>query len=156
MDPLEVRKILGDTVTMSKWLLGYDVNMQLWDLHLHGLGSIEVEDVMVERNNDLSEVKVGVMFSVKTLLLSGRYNMSAVPSMTWLLSNISSEGDRDMSISLDNVTIGAEVGVGLGSVCTSGAHVKCVMCDQLKTKHYKQLIQGNTFSSSIRRHRLPV
>ena len=31
-----------------------------------------------------------------------------------------------MSISLDNVTIGAEVGVGLGSLCTSGAYVKCV------------------------------
>lgn len=56
----------------------------------------------------------------------GQYNMSAVPSMTWLLSNISSEGVRDMSISLDNVTIGAEVGVGLGSLCTSGAYVKCV------------------------------
>ena len=56
----------------------------------------------------------------------GQYNMSAVPSMTWLLSNISSEGVRDMSISLDNVTIGAEVGVGLGSSCTSGAFVKCV------------------------------
>lgn len=127
VDPLEVRKILGETVTLSKWLLGYDVNMNLCDLQLHGLGSISVEDVRVERNSDLSEVRVGVMVSVENLLLSGQYNMSAVPSMTWLLSNISSEGVRDMSISLDNVTIGAEVGVGLGSSCTSGAFVKEIL-----------------------------
>lgn len=72
MDPLEVRKILGETVTLSKWLLGYDVNMNLWDLQLHGLGSISVEDVRVERNSDLSEVRVGVMVSVENLLLSGQ------------------------------------------------------------------------------------
>ena len=54
--------------------------------------------------------------------------------MTWLLSNISSEGVRDMSISLDNVTIGAEVGVGLGSSCTSGAFVKCVTIYKKKKK----------------------
>ena len=50
--------------------------------------------------------------------------MSAVPSMTWLLSNMSSEGDRDMSISLEEVRLGIEVGVGLGSVCDTGAYVK--------------------------------
>ena len=63
--------------------------------------------------------------------------------MTWLLSNISSEGVRDMSISLDNVTIGAEVGVGLGASCTSGAFVKCV------TIYKKKLIRihsGKSFS----------
>ena len=73
VDPLEVRKILGETVTLSKWLLGYDVNMNLWDLQLHGLGSISVEDVRVERNSDLSEVRVGVMVSVENLLLSGQW-----------------------------------------------------------------------------------
>ena len=71
VDPLEVRKILGESVTLSKWLLGYDVNMKLWDLRLHGLGSISVEDGRVERNSDLSEVRVGVMVSVEHLLLSG-------------------------------------------------------------------------------------
>ena len=44
--------------------------------------------------------------------------------MTWLLSNMSSEGDRDMSISLEEVRLGIEVGVGLGSVCDTGAYVK--------------------------------
>ena len=69
---MEVRKILGETVTLSTWLLGYDVNMNLWDLQLHGLGSISVEDVRVERNSDLSEVRVVVMVSVENLLLSGQ------------------------------------------------------------------------------------
>ena len=71
MDPLEVRKILGETVTMSKWLLGYDVNMELWDLRLHGLGSLSVEEVTVERNNNLSDVRVGAMFSAQHLHLTG-------------------------------------------------------------------------------------
>ena len=57
---------------------------------------------------------------VDNLFLTGRYHMEAVSS-TWLMSNITSEGDRDMEITLKDVILGVEVGVELtetGAVVT--------------------------------------
>lgn len=46
--------------------------------------------------------------------------MEAIPQMSWLFSNISSEGNREMTISLEDVKLGVEVSLGLGSWCDDG------------------------------------
>ena len=46
--------------------------------------------------------------------------MEAIPQMTWLFSNISSEGNREMNISLEDIKLGVEVSLGLGSWCDDG------------------------------------
>ena len=74
VDPLDMARLLGDTVTMSSWVLGYTVNMSMWDMRLHGLADVELEEVRVERNTDLSEVRARVLIHVDTLFTSGMFS----------------------------------------------------------------------------------
>jgi len=60
------------------------------------------------------------LVKVDKLFLTGLYNLEAVPGNTWLFSNISSEGDRNITISLHDVKLGVEFSVGLGSWCDDG------------------------------------
>ena len=43
----------------------------MWSLSLHGLSEVRLEDVRVERNSDLSEVRARVLVHVNKLLLNG-------------------------------------------------------------------------------------
>jgi len=101
------------------------VDMTMWSLSLHGLSEVRLEDVRVERNSDLSEVRARVLVHVNKLLLNGFYNMEAI-SQVMFFSNISSEGTRDFSIILEDAILGLEVSLGIGSGCQNdpGALVK--------------------------------
>ena len=124
-DPLALASLLGDTLHLERWLLGYSLNMTLASLQLRGLADISVGEVMVERSPELGEVRAGVMVEADSLLLSGQYSMEAVPA-TWLLSNLSSEGWRAMTIQLEHVKLGVEVVVGPGSACDGGAVISAI------------------------------
>ena len=124
-DPLALASLLGDTLHLERWLLGYSLNMTLASLQLRGLADISVGEVMVERSPELGEVRAGVMVEAGSLLLSGQYSMEAVPA-TWLLSNLSSEGWRAMTIQLEHVKLGVEVVVGPGSACDGGAVISAI------------------------------
>ena len=124
-DPLALASLLGDTLHLERWLLGYSLNMTLASLQLRGLADISVGEVMVERSPDLGWVRAGVMVQADSLLLSGQYSMEAVAA-TWLLSNLSSEGWRAMTIQLEEVKLGVEVVVGPGSACDGGAVISAI------------------------------
>ena len=70
-DPLQMNILLGDTVTLSQWVVGYNVNMSMWDMVLYGLGEIKMDEVKVERNSDLSQVRARIMVKVDDLFLTG-------------------------------------------------------------------------------------
>ena len=119
VDPLQLETLLGARLTMSQWLLGYTVNMEMMNLVLHGLADVVLEQVVVEKHRSMEAVRARMLVRVEKLFLSGRYSMEAVSS-TWLMSNISSEGERDLTISLEQVTLGLEVAV---SMTETGAEV---------------------------------
>ena len=120
VDPLDMDSLVGESLTVSQWAMGYNVNMSMWDLVLYGLTDIQVDQVRVERNTDLSQLRARILVKVDKLFLTGLYNLEAVPGNTWLFSNISSEGDRNITISLHDVKLGVEFSVGLGSWCDDG------------------------------------
>ena len=68
-DPLALASLLGDTLHLERWLLGYSLNMTLASLQLRGLADISVGEVMVERSPDLGEVRAGVMVQADMRLL---------------------------------------------------------------------------------------
>ena len=53
--------LLGDVVNLSQWVVGYNVNMSMWNLVLYGLREIKMDKVRVERNTDLSQVRARIM-----------------------------------------------------------------------------------------------
>ena len=63
--------LLGDVVNLSQWVVGYNVNMSMWNLVLYGLREIKMDRVRVERNTDLSQVRARIMVQVENLFLTG-------------------------------------------------------------------------------------
>ena len=63
--------LLGDVVNLSQWVVGYNVNMSMWNLVLYGLREIKMDKVRVERNTDLSQVRARIMVQVENLFLTG-------------------------------------------------------------------------------------
>ena len=70
-DPLQMNILLGDVVNLSQWVVGYNVNMSMWNLVLYGLREIKMDKVRVERNTDLSQVRARIMVQVENLFLTG-------------------------------------------------------------------------------------
>ena len=71
VDPLDMDSLVGESLTVSQWAMGYNVNMSMWDLVLYGLTDIQVDQVRVERNTDLSQLRARILVKVDKLFLTG-------------------------------------------------------------------------------------
>jgi len=119
LEPLTLSEVLEDNIYTSQTLLGYQVELWMRNLTLHGLSSLHLEKLSLERSPGLTDVFTYALLTTPQLKLKGTYRMQGTSSggIGWLLSDISSEGERPLTITMSGVRIAAELGVGLVSGC---------------------------------------
>ena len=112
LDPLDVSNILDTNISQS--ILGYEVEMSMWNISLHGLSQLVMKDLKVLRSPGLNDVQVKLELEISELVLRGLYEMEAV---SWLLADLSSEGEQVFTITVDTARIILQTEVVLGSAC---------------------------------------
>ena len=111
LDPLEM---LDTSFNLSQSILGYQVEMAMWNISLHGLSQLVLKDLEVLRSPGLHDVQFRMELEISELEVRGLYQMEAV---SWLLADLSSEGQQDLTINIYNATIIIQTEVVLGTAC---------------------------------------
>lgn len=121
IEPLKLSHVLEDELYISQTMLGYQVELWMWNLTLHGLSGLKLEKLSLERNSGLTDIFTYALLDSPQLSLTGMYRMQGssegTGALSWVLSDISSEGERPLSINMTGVRIAAELEVGLVSGC---------------------------------------
>ena len=111
LDPLEM---LDTSLNLSQAILGYQVEMSMWNISLHGLSQLVLKDLEVLRSPGLHDVQFRMELEISELEVRGLYQMEAV---SWLLADLSSEGQQDLTINIYNATIIIQTEVVLATAC---------------------------------------
>jgi len=119
IEPLQLSHVLEDELYISQTMLGYQVELWMWNLTLHGLSGLSLRKLSLERNYGLTDIFTYALLDVEHLSLTGMYRMqgTSAGALSWVLSDISSEGARPLSINMTGVRISAELEVGLVRGC---------------------------------------
>ena len=115
LEPLELSNLLDSTsLNLSQSMLGYEVEMSMWNITLHGLSRMVLRDLKVLRSPGLTDVQFRMELEISELEVRGLYSMKAV---SWLLAELSSEGQQELAINITTARIIIMTEVVLGSAC---------------------------------------
>jgi len=121
IEPLRLSHVMEDELYISQTMLGYQVELWMWNLTLHGLSGLTLEKLSLERSPGLTDVFTYALLSTPQLALTGMYRMQGTTqgtgALAWVLQDISSEGDRPLVINMTGVRIAAELEVALVDGC---------------------------------------
>ena len=114
LEPLEMSNLLDTSLNLSQSVLGYEVEMSMWNITLHGLSRLVLRDLKVLRSPGLTDVQFRMELEISELEVRGLYSMKAV---SWLLAELSSEGQQELAINITTARIIIQTEVVLGSAC---------------------------------------
>jgi len=131
LEPLELALLTGqETLTLERSILGYQVSMALRDLELQGLSGLSLENLSLSRDRNLTSIFTEAILDAPYLLLTGIYNMEGTAKrslLSYLLPDISSEGDQAFSINITKARIRADLRVELVGGCVEDREVSPVI-----------------------------
>jgi len=121
IEPFQLSNVMEDELYISQTMLGYQVELWMWNVTLHGLSGLNLKKLSLERNTGLTDIFTSALLDVPHLALTGMYRMQGTSAdtgaLSWVLSDISSEGDRPLAINMTGVRIAAELEVALVTGC---------------------------------------
>ena len=95
IEPLKLSHVLDDELYISQTMLGYQVELWMWNITLHGLSGLSLRKLSLERNTGLTDIFTYALLDVDQLSLTGMYRMQGTSAgsgaLSWVLSDISSE-----------------------------------------------------------------
>ena len=104
--------------------------MALRDLELQGLSGLSLENLSLSRDRNLTSIFTEAILDAPYLLLTGIYNMEGTAKrslLSYLLPDISSEGDQAFSINITKARIRADLRVELVGGCVEDREVSPVI-----------------------------
>jgi len=131
LEPLELALLTGqETLTLERSILGYQVSMSLRDLELEGLSGLSLKNLSLSRDRNLTSIFTEAVLDAPYLLLTGVYNMEGTAKkslLSYLLPDISSEGEQAFSINITRARIRADLRVELVDGCAENGEVSPVI-----------------------------
>ena len=85
LDPLDMSNMLDTSFNFSQSILGYEVEMSMWNISLHGLSQLVMKDLKVLRSPGLNDVRFQMELDMPELEVRGLYEMEA---LSWLLTDL--------------------------------------------------------------------
>jgi len=131
LEPLELALLTGqETLSLERSILGYEVSMSLRDLELEGLSGLSLNNLSLSRDRNLTSIFTEAVLDAPYLLLTGVYNMEGTAKkslLSYLLPDISSEGEQAFSINITRARIRADLRVELVDGCAENGEVSPVI-----------------------------
>jgi len=131
IEPLELALLTGqERLTLERSILGYQVSMSLRELQLEGLSGLSLKNLSLSRDRNLTSIFTEAVLDAPYLLLTGLYNMEGTAKeslLSYLLPDISSEGEQAFSINITRARIRADLRVELVAGCVENSEVSPVI-----------------------------
>ena len=110
LDPLDVDKLAGShpPVDISDSNIAYSADLKMWDLQVHGLSTIYINEALVTRSKNLFDIDVKVVFKFDTLTMNGTYDLTGSLG-GWFGTSFTSDGARPFYVEIENATITARL-----------------------------------------------
>ena len=110
LDPLDVDKLAGSrpSVEISDSNIAYSADLKMWNLEVHGLSTIYINEVLVTRSKNLFDLDVKVVFKFDRLTMNGTYDLTGSLG-GWFGTSFTSEGARPFFAEIENATITARL-----------------------------------------------
>ena len=110
--------------------ISFQVSMSLRDLELEGLSGLSLKNLSLSRDRNLTSIFTEAVLDAPYLLLTGVYNMEGTAKkslLSYLLPDISSEGEQTFSINITRARIRADLRVELVGGCMENGKVSPVI-----------------------------
>ena len=142
IEPLELALLTGqERLTLERSILGYQVpfpsnyisfqvSMSLRELQLEGLSGLSLKNLSLSRDRNLTSIFTEAVLDAPYLLLTGLYNMEGTAKeslLSYLLPDISSEGEQAFSINITRARIRADLRVEMVGGCMENSEVSPVI-----------------------------
>ena len=75
--PLLLDPLLAEPIKISEDMAGYHVNLAMWNISIHGVDTLELEKLFLERGEALANLKEQAIISLGNLTVQGMYQYSA-------------------------------------------------------------------------------
>ena len=95
IEPLRLSHVMEDELYISQTLLGYQVELWMWNLTMQGLSGLTLDKLSLERSPGLTDVFTYALLDTPHLALTGMYRMQGTMmgtgALAWVLRDISSQ-----------------------------------------------------------------
>ena len=111
LEPLVVKSFLPyhPTFNYSEETGAYSADLKMWDIQVHGLSTIFINNILVTRAQNLFDFDMKVQFKFDQLTINGTYDLTGIIGGAWFGSSFSSDGERPFKVDIINATITPQV-----------------------------------------------
>ena len=110
LNPLMVDALVGSepAVSVSQDTALYSANMNMWNVSVHGLSSIYINQIRASRAQNLYDLDIKVVFKVDKLSVRGMYNLEGSLGGWWGAA-VNSNGDWPFAVDILNATLSPHI-----------------------------------------------
>jgi len=111
LEPLVAKSFIPyhPTFNFSEETGAYSADLKMWDIQVHGLSTIFINDILVTRAKNLFDFDMKVQFKFDKLTINGTYDLTGIIGGSWFGSSFSSDGKRPFTVDIINATITPQV-----------------------------------------------
>jgi len=108
LKPLLLEPLLGVPISISEDMAGYHVDLAMWNISIHGLDTLNLERLTLERGEALNNLRERSIIDIGNLTVQGMYQYTA-QCTNWfcIISDFDSEGEQPFRIDM----IGAKLNI---------------------------------------------
>ena len=86
--PLLLDPLLGVPISISEDMAGYHVDLAMWNISIHGLHTLRLEDLSLERGEALNNLRERSVIDIGNLTVRGMYQYTAEGGFSfWTIHN---------------------------------------------------------------------
>merc|ERR1719193_333725 len=116
--PLLIDPLMNEPIAINTTLLGYEIEFLMWNISIAGLQDIQLEKLLLEREESLKNVDTVAILDIGNLSISGRYQYNAkYTGWVWGMSDMSSEGAQNFNVDMTGAKFLVELGMDVVDGC---------------------------------------
>lgn len=125
IDPLPLSEVLpgGGALHVDRETSFFAADLWMWGVTVRGLSQGYLSDIVITRNQDLTQMNIAVEFTIDEVTADGQYNVTGWMGWEWM--PIQSDGQRPFVAAMINGTLAPQITIDTAAECddTGGAKI---------------------------------
>jgi len=124
IDPLHLTEVLpgSGALHVDRETSYFAADLWLWGVSIYGLSEAYLNDVIITRNKDLTEMNIAIEFRLDQLQANGMYNVTGWLGFEWI--PLESNGQQPFTAALLNGTLSPQITIDTDAECDEAGEAK--------------------------------
>jgi len=124
IDPLHLTEVLpgSGALHVDRETSYFAADLWLWGVSIYGLSEAYLNDVIITRNKDLTEMNIAIEFRLDQLQANGTYNVTGWLGFEWI--PLESNGQQPFTAALLNGTLSPQITIDTDAECDEAGEAK--------------------------------